>query len=157
MILNKRQFLISGGVLLLAVIALLVASLLSGERSKPALASANGQLVCDSAQYEEYNKNMLLAGEMTVGRMPASGTRQQQQKLLDAFEALSLPRDKTIIAAGHLPTGKVYTATCANEKCTMEEMAKAEQACMADDWNGCSYLAMQFRQKQYCFLTPADQ
>ncbi len=157
MILNKRQFLVSGGILLLVVIGLLVASLLYGEKSRPALASANGQLTCDSAQYEEYNRNMLLAGEMTVGRIPASGTRQQQQKVLDAYAALGLPRDKTIVAAGHLPTGKVYTTVCANEKCTMEEMARPEQACMTDDWNGCSYLAMQFREKQYCFLTPADQ
>lgn len=143
--------------MLVVVIGLLAASLLFGEKGKPLLASANGQLSCDSAHYEEYNKNMLLAGEMTIARMPASGTLEQQQKMLDALQALSLPKDKTIIAAGNVLTGKVYTTTCQNEKCTMEEMAKPEQACMAEDWNGCSYLAMQFREKQYCFLTPAGQ
>jgi len=157
MILNKRRFLVSGGILFLIVIGLLIAWSALGRKNGLALASANGKLSCDSTQYGEYNKHMLQAGEMTVGRMPASGTRQQQQKMLDAFQALDLPKDKTIIATGNVLTGKVYTATCEHEKCSMEEMAQPEQACMTEDWNNCSYLAMQFRDKQYCFLSPADR
>src|SRR5690606_36068720 len=98
-----------------------------------------------------------LAGELTIGRQPPSGTRQQQQAMVDAFGALSLPTDKTIISAAHLKTGKVYTKVCENEKCTMNEMAEPEQACLTENWSGCQYLAMQFREKQYCFLTPSDQ
>ncbi|MCD0501590.1 hypothetical protein [Bordetella petrii] len=157
MIHNKRQFFISGGALLLVIAGVLIASHFFGEQSQPPLASAQGQLSCDSEQYSEYNKNMVLAGESTIGRQPPSGTRQQQQAMVDAFGALTLPKDKTIISAGHLKTGKVYTTVCKSERCTMNEMAEPEQVCLAENWSGCRYLAMQFREKQYCFLTPSDQ
>ena len=157
MIHNKRQFLISGVTLLLLIAGVLIASHFFGEQAQPPLASAQGQLSCSSEQYSEYNKNMVLAGELTIGREPPSGARQQQQAMVDAFGALSLPRNKTIISAGHLETGKVYTKICQNEKCTMKEMAEPEQACLTENWSGCRYLAMQFREKQYCFLTPVDQ
>lgn len=157
MIHNKRQFFISGVALLLVIAGVLIASHFFGEQSQPTLASAQGQLSCDSEQYSEYNKNMVLAGELTIGRQPPSGTRQQQQAMVDAFGALTLPRDKTIISVGHLKTGKVYTKVCQNEKCTMNEMAEPEHACLTENWSGCRYLAMQFREKQYCFLTPSDQ
>lgn len=157
MIHNKRQFLISGVALLLVIAGVLIASHFFGEKGQPPLASAQGQLSCGSEQYSEYNKNMVLAGEMTIGRQPPSGTRQQQQAMVDAFGALTLPTDKTIISTGHLKTGKVYTKVCQNEKCTMNEMAEPEQACLTENWSGCRYLAMQFRKKQYCFLTPSDQ
>jgi len=157
MIHNKRQFLISGVTLLLVIASVLIASHFFGEQGQPPLASTQGPLSCSSEQYSEYNKNMVLAGELTIGRQPPSGTRQQQQAMVDAFGALSLPSDKTIISAGHLKTGKVYTKVCQNEKCTMNEMAEPEQACLTENWSGCQYLAMQFREKQYCFLTPSDQ
>jgi len=157
MIHNKRQFFISGLTLLLVLAGVWVASHFFGEQSKPPLASSQGQLSCGSEQYSEYNKNMVLAGEMTIGRQPPTGTRAQQQAMVDAFGALTLPKDKTVIAASFVKTGKVYTQICQGEKCTMNEMAAPEQACLAENWSGCQYLAMQFREKQYCFLTPADQ
>ncbi len=156
MIHNKRQFFISGLALLLVIAGVLIASHFFGEEGRPPLASSQGQLSCDSKQYSEYNKIMVLAGELTIGRQPSSDTRQQQQALVDAFEALTLPRDKTIISAGHLKTGKVYTKICQNEKCTLNEMAEPEQACLTENWSGCQYLAMQFRERQYCFLTPSE-
>ena len=157
MIHNKRQFFISGVILSLLIVGLLIASHFLGEQGQPPLTSAQGQLSCGSEQYSEYNKNMVLAGELTIGRQPPSGTRQQQQAMVDTFGALTLPRDKTVISAGHLKTGKVYTTICQNEKCTMNEMAEPEQACLTENWSGCRYLAMQFREKQYCFLIPSDQ
>ncbi|MDQ2151071.1 hypothetical protein RBI22_20435 [Alcaligenaceae bacterium C4P045] len=157
MIHNKRQFFISGLTLLLVIAAAMIASRFFGERGQPPLASAQEQLSCGSEQYSEYNKNMVLSGELTIGRQPPTGTRQQQQAMVDAFGALTLPKDKTVIAAGYVKTGKVYTKVCQNEKCTTSEMAEPEQACLAENWDGCQYLAMQFREKQYCFLTPSDQ
>ena len=157
MIHNKRQFFISGVTLLIVLAAVLIASHFFGEQGQPPLASTQGQLSCGSEQYSEYTKNMMLAGELTIGRQPPSGTRQQQQAMVDAFGALTLPRDKTIISAGHPKTGKVYTKVCQDEKCTMNEMAEPEQACLTENWSGCQYLAMQFREKQFCFLTPTDR
>ncbi|SAI37252.1 Uncharacterised protein [Bordetella ansorpii] len=157
MIHNKRQFFISGGALLLLIACVWIASHFFGEQSKPPLASAQGELSCGSDQYSEYTKNMVLAGELTIGRQPPFGTRQQQQALVNAFEALDPQKDKTIISAGHLETGKFYTTVCKNEKCTMKEMADPEQVCLSENWSGCRYVAMQFREKKYCFMTPADQ
>lgn len=117
--------------------------------------SAQERISCTDAQFDEYSRYMLLAGDMTLSRQPDSGTRLQQQKMLDAFEALTLPKDRTVIAVGHVETGKIYTAICAAEKCTQNEMARPEQACLSEHWNDCPYLAMQFREKKYCFLEPA--
>lgn len=141
----------------LPLAVLLTAALLTGQTSAAALISANGQLSCSEAQFDDYTRNMLLAGEMTLSRPLDSGTLAQQQKLIDAFAALSLPKDKTVIAAGHTESGQVYTTTCENEKCTLSEMAQPEQACLKAHWNDCPYLAMQFREKKYCFLVPAGQ
>jgi len=136
---------------------LLSSALLTGQKSEAALVSDNGQLSCSTTQFGEYTRNMLLAGEMTLSRQPDAGTPAQQQKLIDAFAALSLPKDKTVIAAGHIESGKIYTTICENEKCTLSEMAQPEQACLKAHWNDCPYLAMQFREKKYCFLAPAGQ
>ena len=141
--------------LLLAV--LLGAALLAGQKSEAALVSENGQLSCSQEQFDDYTKNMLLAGEMTLSRQPDSGTLAQQQKMIDAFAVLSLPKDKTVVAAGHTESGKIYTTTCENEKCTLNEMAQPEQACLKEHWNDCPYVAMQFKEKKYCFLAPAGQ
>ena len=85
----------------------------------------------------------IVAGwRMTTSRLPASGTRLQQQKMIDVFEALTLPKDKTVIAVGHVKTGQVYATMCENDKCTLNEMAKPEQACLTEHWNDCPYLAM---------------
>ncbi len=124
MIHNRRQFFISGLTLLLVIAGLLIASHFFCENGQLPLASSQVQLSCGSKQYSEYNKSMVLAGELTIGRQPSSGSRQQQQAMVDALEALTLPRDKTIISAGHLETGKVYTKICQNEKCTLNEMAE---------------------------------
>lgn len=157
MILNKRQFVLSGATLLIVLAALAVASILFGERRKPPVASADGHLSCDSTQYLEYNKIMAAAGEMTVGRQVGSGTREQQQRMLDAFQALALPKEKSVIAAGHFPTGKLYVTTCENERCTFDEMGTPRRTCTTESWDDCPYLAMQFREKRYCLLQPADQ
>lgn len=121
------------------------------------ITSAQGQLSCSDTGYTEYMKIMLEAGEMTISRQPASGTRAQQQKMIDAFAALELPVGKTIVAVRHTETGKVYTNICKNEKCTFDEMAKPEQVCLTEHWNDCPYFAMQFRDRQYCFLDSASQ
>ncbi len=149
--------LISLGIPSLAMVGLLAISFLLGQKSEASLVSENGQLSCSNEQFTEYNKYMLLAGEMTVARQPDSGTRAQQKKMVDAFEGLTLPKDKTVIAVGHVKTGKVYTMVCESEKCTQTEMAKPEQVCLAENWNDCPYLAMQFREKKYCLLAPANE
>jgi len=147
---NRR--LTSTGISALVVVGLLSAFLLFGQKSEASRISAKGDLSCTNEQFAEYTKYMLLAGEMTLSQQPDSGTRLQQQKMIAAFDALTLPKDKTVIAVGHVNTGKVYTTTCEKEKCTLDEMAKPEHACLAEHWNDCPYLAMQFREKKYCFL-----
>lgn len=151
------QRFISTGIVFLLLVILLGVALLAGQKSEAALVSENGQLSCSKAQFDDYIKIMLLTGEMTLSQQPDSGTLAQQQKMIDAFAALSLPKDKTVVAAGHTESGKVYTTTCKNEKCTMYEMAQPEQACLREYWNDCPYIAMQFREKNYCFLAPAGQ
>ncbi|KAB2655841.1 hypothetical protein F9K94_15005 [Brucella tritici] len=132
-------------------------SFMLSQKSVASLVSADGQLSCTDEQFNAYNKHMLQAGEMTISRQPDSGTFLQQRKMIDAFEKLTLPKYKTIIAAAHVETAQVYTTACAKEKCTMDEMAKPEQACLTEHWNDCPYLAMQFREKRYCFLKPARE
>lgn len=144
------------GISALVVVGLLGAFLLFGQKSEGSHISANSGLSCTNEQFADYTKYMLLAGEMTLSQPPDSGTRLQQQKMIDAFDALTLPKDKTVIAVGHVNTGKIYTTTCEKEKCTLDEMAKPEHACLVEHWNDCPYLAMQFREKKYCFLAPAD-
>lgn len=122
-----------------------------------ALVSENNQLTCSGAQFNEYMKIMLEAGKMTLSQPPVSGTRAQQQKMIDALAALDLPRNQTVIAVGHFRSGKVYTQICKDEKCSMEDMAQPEHVCLTENWDECVYLAMQFREKQYCFLTPAKE
>ncbi|HLU02581.1 MAG TPA: hypothetical protein VKZ94_07450 [Advenella sp.] len=141
--------------LLLAV--LMGVALLAGQKNNAALVSENGQLSCSNAQFDDYIRIMLLTGEMTLSQQPDSGALAQQQKMIDTFAALSLPKDKTIVAAGHTKSGKVYTTTCEHEKCTLYEMAQPQQACLKEHWNDCPYLAMQFKEKKYCFLAPASQ
>lgn len=134
---------------------LITASFLLPLKSEASLISVDGQLSCDDEQFSEYNKYMLQAGEMTISRQPDSGTLLQQRKMIDAFEKLTLPKGRTVIAAAHVETGKVYIEACKNEKCTIDEMAKPEHACLTENWNDCPYLAMQFRERKYCFLKPA--
>lgn len=153
---NRR--LIPTGIIFLLFAVLLGAALLTGQRSEAAaLVSGNGQLSCSQEQFDDYTRNMLLAGEMTLSRQPDSGTLAQQQKMIDAFAALSLPKDKTVIAAGHTDSGEIYTTTCEHEKCTLNEMVQPEHACLKAHWNDCPYVAMQFKEKKYCFLAPASQ
>ncbi|MGX9935626.1 hypothetical protein ACVFVO_09585 [Advenella kashmirensis] len=151
------QRLISTGIMFLLLAVLLGTTLLAGQKIEAALVSENGQLSCSKAQFDDYIKIMLLTGEMTLSQQPDSGTLAQQQKMIDAFAALSLPKDKTVVAAGHTESGKVYTTTCEIEKCTMYEMAQPQQACLKEHWNDCPYIAIQFKEKNYCFLAPAGQ
>ena len=120
-------------------------------------AAAGERLSCDDRQFMDFERHMLLAGEMTLSRHPNSGSRVQQQKMIDAFDALALAKHRTVIAVGHVETGKIYMTACEGEKCTQAEMAKPEQACLAEHWNDCPYLAMQFRDRKYCFLLPAHE
>ena len=103
-----------------------------------ALVSENKQLTCSDAQYNEYIKIMLAAGKMGISQHPVSGTRAQQQKMIDALGALDLPKNQTVIAAGHFMSGKVYSQICKDEKCSMEEMAQPEHVCLTENWDDCT-------------------
>ncbi|MBC8719938.1 hypothetical protein [Ochrobactrum sp. Marseille-Q0166] len=150
-----RRYILPGILLLLALGSGLFSVSRAGKQ-ETTLVSATGELSCSNAQYQEYVKNMAMAGEMTIGRIPPSGTLSQQQKLLDAFEALPLPEDRTLIAVGHYPTGTIYAKECKEERCTLPEMAEPEHACLTEHWDNCPYVAMQFRARKYCFLEPAN-
>ncbi len=151
-----RRFVLPG-IFVSSLLGLSAFSAFAKRKDEGALISADGTLSCSSAQYDEYMKIMVIAGEMTIGQVPPFGGLAQQRKLLDEFEALRLQEDKTVIAVGHYPTGKVYTKTCKEERCTHLEMAEPEHACLTEYWNDCTYIAMQFRSRKYCFLEPAGR
>ncbi len=143
--------------ILLAWAGLSVFGMRHGDAFSNVIEAEHKPLSCSNAQYYDYLKIMVQTGEMTIGRVPTLGTRAQQQKMMDAFDALDLPAKETVIAVGHYKSGKVYTNVCKDEKCTMQEMAQPEHVCLKEFWNDCTYLAMQFKERRYCFITPAGK
>ncbi|WCR02057.1 hypothetical protein [Paracoccus saliphilus] len=116
------------------------------------LVSTQGHISCSQTEYSKYTDIMLEAGEMTISKQPSSGDREQQLTLINSFESLKLPRNKTAVTVGHFPTGKIYTNICKNEKCSLEEIATPEQECLTEHWNDCPYVAIKFRENNYCLL-----
>ena len=79
--------------LLLLTLAFFYKARLLQRDADNALVSENKQLTCSDAQYNEYIKIMLAARKMGISQHPVSGTRAQQQKMIDALGALDLPKN----------------------------------------------------------------
>uniref|UniRef100_UPI0015920FCA hypothetical protein n=1 Tax=Brucella tritici TaxID=94626 RepID=UPI0015920FCA len=91
-------------------------------------------------------------GEMGIDRDPVGEDVAAFERLTAAYEILNPGGPKTSLFVAYVPTGQIYSQTCAEERCTMEEMATPEQACLIDHMNQCSYVALRFRGEEFCLL-----
>ena len=115
------------------------------------------RLVCSQSEHLRYMKMVGEVGEMGIDRDPVGEDRAAFERLTTAYETLNPKGPKTSLFVAYGPTGQIYSQTCAEERCTMEEMAAPEQACLIDHMNECSYVALRFRGKEFCLLrSPQD-
>ncbi|MGH6774304.1 hypothetical protein [Brucella tritici] len=112
------------------------------------------RLVCSDKEHLRYMKMVGEVGEMGIALNPVGEDRAVFERLTAAYEALDPKGPETSLFVAHIPTGQMYTQSCAKERCTMEEMAKPEQACLIDHMNQCSYVALRFRGEEFCLLRP---
>lgn len=91
-------------------------------------------------------------GEMGIDLSPVGEDVAAFERLTAAYETLNPKGPKTSLFVAYVPTGQIYSQTCAEERCTMEEMATPEQACLIDHMNQCSYVALRFRGEEFCLL-----
>jgi len=110
------------------------------------------RLVCSESRHLRYMKMVGEVGEMGIDLDPVGQDRAAFEKLTAAYEALNPKGLKTSLFVAHVPTGQIYSQTCVEERCTMEEMSKPEQACLIDHMNQCSYVALRFRGEEFCLL-----
>lgn len=117
--------------------------------SSPAKAD---RLVCSQSEHLRYMQMVSKVGEMGIDRDPVGEDRAAFDRLITAYETLNPKGPKTSLFVAYVPTGQIYSKTCAQERCTMEEMAAPEQACLIDHMNQCSYVALRFRGEAFCLL-----
>lgn len=110
------------------------------------------RLVCSDNEHLRYMKMVGEVGEMGIDLNPIGQDRTVFERLTAAYEALGPQGPKTSLFVAYVPTGQMYSHTCAKERCTMEEMARPEQACLIDHMNQCSYVALRFRGEEFCLL-----
>lgn len=114
-------------------------------------------LVCTQSEHLRYMKMVGEVGEMGIDRNPVGQDRAVFERLTAAYESLNPKGPKTSLFVAHVPTGQMYSHSCAQERCTMEEMAAPEQACLIEHMNQCSYVALRFRGEAFCLLrSPQD-
>lgn len=111
-----------------------------------------GRLVCSESEHLRYMKMVGEVGEMGIDLNPVGQERVTFERLIAAYEALNPKGLKTSLFVAYVPTGQIYSKTCAQERCTMEEMAAPEQSCLIDHMNQCSYVALRFRGEEFCLL-----
>ncbi|WP_210346936.1 hypothetical protein [Aminobacter sp. SR38] len=110
------------------------------------------RLVCSESEHLRYMKMVGEVGEMGIDLNPVGEDRAAFERLTAAYETLSSKGPKSSLFVAYVPTGQIYSQTCAEERCTMEEMAAPEQACLIDHMNQCSYVALRFRGEEFCLL-----
>lgn len=114
-------------------------------------------LDCSEEEHLRYMKMVSQVGEMGINLSPAGEDRAVFDRLTAAYEALDQNGAETSLFVAHIPTAQMYMHSCAKERCTMEEMARPEQACLIDHMNLCSYVALRFRGEDFCLLrSPQD-
>ncbi|PWL16351.1 hypothetical protein DKP76_18045 [Falsochrobactrum shanghaiense] len=110
------------------------------------------RLVCSESEHLRYMRMVSEVGEMGIDLSPVGQDRVVFERLIAAYETLNPKGPKTSLFVAYVPTGQIYSQTCAEERCTMEEMATPEQACLIDHMNQCSYIALRFRGEEFCLL-----
>lgn len=110
------------------------------------------RLVCSESEHLRYMKMVGEVGEMGIDLSPVGLDRTAFERLIAAYETLNPKGAKTSLFVAYVPTGQIYSQTCAKERCTMEEMSAPEQACLIDHMNQCSYVALRFRDEAFCLL-----
>ena len=110
------------------------------------------RLVCSESEHLRYMTVVGEVGEMGIDLNPVGQDRAAFERLTAAYEALNPKGPKTSLFVAHVPTGQMYSHSCAQERCTMEEMAAPEQSCLIDHMNQCSYVALRFRGEEFCLL-----
>lgn len=120
--------------------------------------SPEGRLVCSETAYLRYMAVVGEVGEMGIGLVPSVQNRDSFERLMTAYEALDISGPQTSIFVAHVPTGQIYSQSCRDERCTMEEMAAPDQACLTEHMNQCSYIAIRFKGEEFCLLgAPQDK
>ncbi|WP_455153806.1 hypothetical protein [Brucella anthropi] len=123
------------------------------------------RLVCSQSEHLRYMKMVGEVGEMGIDLSPVGEDVAAFERLTAAYETLNPKGPKTSLFVAYVPTGQIYSQTCAEERCTMEEMATPEQACLIDHMNQCSYVALRsgakssacsVRRKISCLILPSD-
>ncbi|MDH7791332.1 hypothetical protein QBD00_002240 [Ochrobactrum sp. AN78] len=110
------------------------------------------RLVCSQLEHLRYMKMVGQVGEMGIELNPVGQDRATFERLIAAYESLDPKGPKTSLFVAYVPTGQIYSKVCAQERCTMEEMAAPEQSCLIDHMNQCSYVALRFRGEEFCLL-----
>ncbi|MCJ8151920.1 MULTISPECIES: hypothetical protein [Shinella] len=115
------------------------------------------RLVCSESEHLRYMKIVREVGEMGIDLNPVGEDRAAFARLTTAYEIFNPEGPETELFVAHVPTGQIYSQVCAEERCTMEEMSKPEQACLVEHMNQCSYVALRFRGDDFCLLrSPSD-
>lgn len=110
------------------------------------------RLVCSESEHLRYMTMVSEVGEMGIDLNPVGQDRAVFERLTAAYETLNPQGSETSLFVVHVPTGQIYSQTCAEERCTMEEMSIPEQACLIDHMNQCAYVALRFRGEEFCLL-----
>lgn len=143
-------------VVLTAVSGALAFYQLDKSAPKGVVAFPSGRLVCSEEAHSQYMKIVGQVGEMGIGLNATLENPDDVTRLMAAYDGLNLEGPETVIVSGHVPTGQLYQNICANERCTMEEMAKPFTQCQMDHFNDCTDVAIRFRGQEFCMIAPAQ-
>lgn len=111
------------------------------------------RLDCSASEHLRYMSIAGEVGEMGFDLDPVGEDRAAFERLIAAYETLNPKGLETSLFVAHVPTGQIYSQTCAVDRCTMEEMSVPEQVCLIDHMNQCSYVALRFRGEEFCLLS----
>ena len=115
------------------------------------------RLVCSESEHLRYMGMVGEVGEMGIDRDPVGEDPAAFERLTAAYATLNPEGSETALFVAHVPSGQIYSQTCAQERCTMEEMSMPEQSCLIEHMNQCSYVALRFRGDDFCLLrSPSD-
>lgn len=116
-----------------------------------------GELTCSAATFREYQSKMTEIGKMTVSAQSYEGSVSQQKKAISNYLLKRPDGSKTIIASVHVPSSEIFTTTCEEDTCTIDEMTKSKQDCLYAHMSQCTLMAVRFRGQDMCLLEPARE
>ncbi len=115
------------------------------------------ELTCSTSAFGKYQSKMIEIGDMTIASQPYDGSVSQQKQALSNYLSMRPNGLKTVIASVHVPSGEVFTHTCKEERCTIEEMFESDKICLLKHMGNCSFIAVRFRGQDTCLLDPAQE